>query len=188
MIEGEIKMNDEKVSPGDVGFPTYEIRNKLKSRGYDSAWDYLRTHIAMTYVEVLKDILGKEAIDLFDTFDLLFVIESEIQTPNQLREVVKDALVRYLREYSVNWKRTTKSIENRMSVYCALERLTGGVRFVQNGETPENAFENPYKNTIKKIWDYIEEHVPPNYFWLPDSPDDPLIVDAFNKCWSIDAE
>ena len=60
-----------------------------------------------------------------------------------------------------------------MRVYNSLERM-----FYQ--------FNPSYKERIRNIWDYLEYRVPPQFNWMPESVNDPIIIEAFDKYWPVD--
>ncbi len=152
-----------------------KLYGKLSNLHYKSLWDYLKDNPKTSYAEISKLLLPLEE----DTS--AFCVRSElgdeaIRTKN-MRYITQDALVRYLHEFNANWKRTTKAINNRIHVYNYLRMFL---------VTHDKKLETSYEEAILKIWNYLEERVPPNYFWMPDSADDPIIVEAFDKFWNVE--
>ena len=153
---------------------TYEMR--LKEKGCESILDFLEKYQAVPY-EKLGILLGVEKDDDI-AGNIKFLHKKAAIKFNAQKAACKDALVRYLRQYNVNWTRKIKSIENRTSAYAIwgsfIESCCKELSFQEAGKL------------AKQIWDYLEDHVVPNYDWLPESPDDPLITAAFDKFWPED--
>ena len=148
---------------------TYETR--LKEKGYESILDFLKKYQAVPY-DRLGVLLGVEKDDCMRRLRLL----QQVMTikHNCRKDSCKDVLVRYLHQYNVNWKRKHKDVDNRM------EALGDWRSFLES--CCDLSFQEAGK-LAKQIWDFLEEHVVPNYNWLPESSDDPLITAAFDKFW-----
>lgn len=148
-----------------------ECYKRLKTLNYLTIWEFLQKNQTKTYPE-LAAVLYSDVKNP-DVFDLIFSLRREAFRNKNIREVSKDALVRYLHEYRADWKRSTKSINNRIKVYCSLKRMF-------------DDFDDTYKERIKHIWDYLEYRIPPQYGWIPKSINDPIIVEVFEKFWPIE--
>jgi hypothetical protein len=154
-----------------------DIRSGLKILQYHSVWGFLQDNIGIPYFEVVKKILGHS--DEEYVFALLFILTNEDSSTNHIRDITKDALVRYLHEYSVDWTRKTKSINNRINAYNSLKMV-----FMVNDQTKVKIF----REIIKNIWDYLEERVPPHLYWMPDTPEDTIILEVFDRFWPLNIE
>ena len=152
------------------------VLEKIKNLGYETAFDYMQDHPKVSFKDLAISLAEAEDVSEY-VFALKHLYYQDAQKTNKLRFVNQDALVRYLHEYRVNWKRKTKSIKNRIAAFAKWSifvcvRLKNDLMDVKQ------------EMIVKQIWDYLEEQVPPNYDWLPESADDPLIQEAFDKFWS----
>jgi hypothetical protein len=161
-------MNVMFVKKSDRKSYLYESLHQL---GYDNLLPFLRVNPQLSYETLAQQLNQFQSKDfLINAYDIKIFHQDESIDCKQFRYATKDALVRFLNSYAVNWKRKNSSIKNRTNAYVEWTMFVRKKR----------------EAIAKQIWDYLEEQIPPNYNWLPESPDDPLITAAFDKFWPED--
>ncbi len=163
----------------------------LNSRGYASILDYLRDNPAKPYLAVAEE-LGPDIVAMH----LVRMEFEDAEREGHLRWAAMDCLARELREVFPNgWGKVHKppkrspianerqdEIDETDEERIQFQKAKAiGIWVAMVGQVPTNA-----KPCLRAVWAALQELCPP-VGWLPQGPDDPLIVGAFEKGWPVSA-
>ena len=146
----------------------------LERLGYNSMMEFYKKNPGVSFTQ-LEELLGvKDDRDSINHFRILALFTDEVQSQEHLLFAAKEIVVRLLYEHNVDWKRTKRSIENRMKIFCGLRSF-----FEHKCKLP---FDDASK-AAKRLCDSLEEQVSVKSNWLPKSTEDPLLTRIFNEFW-----
>jgi hypothetical protein len=142
-----------------------KLRSKLHSLGCENIHDFLVRYPAESYLKLAKR-LGEDIAAL----QLIWMQFDEAVRDKQFREAAKDCLTREV----------TAHLKRGWGKGVRIDFHTAGVYADWIGELTR--VEPQARPLADAVWKALKELQPPEG-WLPASPDDPLIVSAFDEGW-----
>jgi len=142
------------------------LRATLERRGYSSLSEYMAKHPGVTYVRI------GEALGGFAALQVQRIQLDEAVATDSLRKTAMDALVRIIRDrLKHGWDVGQNSEYIRASAFAAWDSFFSlGVRCCS------------FSLRTESVWNALEHICPPKR-WLPESPSDAIITEAFALGW-----
>jgi len=145
------------------------LRRDVRRKGFDSVAEYLGACPGKDYVKAAEDLGGYAALQL------LSVQMDEAGQSGTIRDAASDALVRFFRSrLRRGWAKGFHAVYNTVCVHADwVVALTEGEGYAE------------LRPLLDRVWRSLEELSPP-VGWVPASPEDPYIRQAFDEGWPLD--
>ena len=187
MSDNAFLTNDAAAWQGDW---RSRISGCLQERGYDGLLGFLKSNPGTSYVSLAEEV-GSGAFGM----QLVATAFCEARSKGEFRWAAMDCLVREIRDvFQFGWGRVyipphpaslAKELEKEVAEQGAdrMVRLQGAEAF---GGWASSVKQVPGRvdSLLAAVWDGLLALVPP-VGWLPEGPDDPFIVAAFDRGWPL---
>lgn len=142
------------------------INDRLKALGFDSLADYLAARIGVPY-PTLADELGDSVLGMH-------LAALHVRRAKDCRAAAADALVRVLRQVLTKGWDLTDASEAGVS-----REFVNGTAWTYWAAMLDRCA--PSEEVLEAIWEHIKANARTG--WLPATPDDPIIAEAFRSAW-----
>ena len=157
----------------DLNAPEHsEMRRRLSQHGYANVSDYVAHHPAEPYDGDLS-----ERLDVIPV--LLPILQfAEVESSEERRRVSRDSLFREIVGHRLKPDWIAFSVWSMHMTGDAVVELADRI-YKTSGMSPEEV-----ESVCGRIISLIRESAPS--VWVPDSADDPILVQAFDEAWPND--